>query len=83
MAMVWKKISQVVGSEGRILAYGVKGYDNIRIESRKRRIPHSNGVGGWFYTSYFVVTEDGREIEKYTLKDAKTVAEKMILEVKE
>lgn len=43
---------------------------NIRIESRKRNIPHAGGRSGtWQHTSFFVI------VEKTTLRDAKELAE--------
>lgn len=43
---------------------------NIRIESRKRNIPHAGGrPGTWQHTSFFVI------VEKTTLRDAKELAE--------
>ena len=72
--IVWEKTGKRVSSSGTTITYSGKG-TGFTIESRKRHIPHSNGVGTWEHTSYFVLL-DGKEIkEKYSLKDAKMFAE--------
>ena len=48
----------------------------ITIESRRRHIPHANGIGTWDHTSYFVLWK-GHEVKEFnSLKDAKVFAEK-------
>ncbi len=67
-------------ADGKTIIYSghdANGATGIRIESRKRHIPHANGSGTWDHTTYFVI-KDGREIiERYTLKDAKKYAEEL------
>ena len=62
-----------VGS-GTTITYRLEGTP-YTVESRKRPIPHANGVGTWDHTSYFVL-KDGVEVaEKYTLRAAQACAE--------
>ena len=73
----WEKTSKTVDAEGTTIVYECKE-STITIESRKRHIPHANGRSGtWDHTSY-VVIKDGNETKKYSLKDAKELAEEMI-----
>ena len=72
--MKWIKEGRTVNSEGTTITYRGEGTD-ITIESRKRHIPHSNNVGTWDHTSYFVL-KTGQELKEcYTLRDAKEFAE--------
>ena len=72
--MTWEKAGRFVSSAGTTNIYRLRGTD-ITVESRKRAIPHANGIGTWDYTSYFVL-DDGVEIyEKNSLADAKKLAE--------
>lgn len=72
--MEWEKVGRTVSTAGTTNTYRLQGTD-ITVESRKRPIPHANGVGTWDYTSYFVL-DDGVEIyEKQSLADAKKLAE--------
>ena len=75
----WKKVWKTVNDEGTTIIYAAEG-TNIRIESRKRHIPHANGVGTWDHTTYHIL-RDGVEVGKqYSLSDAKYLAENMIEE---
>ena len=74
--MKWNKISKTTNSEGTTITYKCDALPGITIESRKRHIPHANGVGTWDHTSYFVI-KDGKETEKWSLKDAQEYAERM------
>ena len=76
--MNWTMISRTVSTKGATLVYGTHGSD-IRIESRRRNIPHANGVGFWEHTTYAVVLYGACICEKQRLKDAKEAAEEMIL----
>lgn len=68
-----KKISK----EGTTITYSLPNTE-ITIESRKRHIPHADGIGTWDYTSYFIL-KNGKELaEKRSLKDAKEYAEKEV-----
>lgn len=74
MAMVWSIISRWEDKDGVTTRYKLHGTD-ITIESRRRHIPHANGIGTWDHTSYFVL-DHGEEIaEKWRLEDAKKYAE--------
>lgn len=71
--MRWKKTGKIVNADGTTITYS--NGKGTTIESRKRHIPHANGVGTWDHTTYFVL-EDGKEIvQKNTLKDAKEFVE--------
>lgn len=73
--MTWTKCGRKVGPEGTTNTYALLG-TTMTVESRKRHIPHANGVGTWDYTSYFVL-DNGREIvEKQNLSVAKEFAER-------
>ena len=74
MSIVWRKVRRTISAAGTTIVYeGPSGYS---IESRKRHIPHANGIGSWDYTSYFVL-KDGVELaERHSLADAKEYAEK-------
>lgn len=72
----WAKISTTISGTGaKTIVYHAKGTARA-IESRRVPIPHANGVGIWFHTSYFVIYQDGAEKEFNTLADAKAAAEK-------
>ena len=61
--LTWEKTGRTVGSEGSTVTYTAKEKPRITIESRKRHIPHANGVGTWDHTS-FVVLVDGCEVRR-------------------
>ena len=72
--MTWKKTLRSVSAEGKTITYELPGCP-IRIESRKRHIPHANGSGTWSYSSFFVLRGDEVIGEKKTLEEAKRLAE--------
>lgn len=72
----WIKTGKVVNEEGTTITYKGKGTD-VTIESRKRHIPHANGIGTWDYTSYFVLKNGKEMIEMHSLRDAKEYAEEI------
>lgn len=74
--MKWNKTEKKVNAEGTTITYECDELPGIKIESRKRHIPHANGVGTWDHTSYFVI-KDGKETEKWSLKDAQKYAEEL------
>jgi len=77
--LIWKRTGRIVSKEGTTTIYHATG-KGCEIESRKRHIPHANGVGTWDHTTYWV-KKDGKDvIEKYSLADAKEYAEKMMEE---
>ena len=77
--MTWEKTGKTVSAAGTTVEYRPIGaMKDITVESRKRHIPHANGVGTWDHTSYFVVL-DGKDVkERWTLKDAKQYAEELL-----
>lgn len=77
----WKKIEKRVGPEGTTVIYHPANIEAfLTIESRKRHIPHANGIGTWDHTTYHIL-RDGVEVGKqYSLSDAKYLAENMIEE---
>lgn len=80
--MRWVKIDRAVNSEGTTITYAAEGLNRILlIQSRRRHIPHANGVGTWDHTTYHIIAK-GLEAPRYwqTLKEAKEAAE-MLAEV--
>lgn len=75
----WEKIERSVSSEGTTITYRGAG-TNLIVQSRKRHIPHANGIGTWDHTSYFVLLDGKELIEKNSLTDAKKFAESLIRE---
>lgn len=74
----WKKTGKIVTDEGTTITYS--SGTAYTIESRKRHIPHANGIGTWDHTTYHIL-RDGVEVGKqYSLSDAKYLAENMIEE---
>lgn len=70
----WKKTGKTVNEEGTTVRYELPG-TVLAIESRKRHIPHANGIGTWDHTTYMVIV-DGVDVKKmYSLRDAKKYAE--------
>lgn len=74
--LIWKRTGRIVSREGTTIIYHAVG-KGIEIESRKRHIPHANGVGTWDHTTYWVKLDGKDIIEKYSLADAKEYAEQM------
>ena len=74
MASKWEKIGRVINDEGTTITYRLPGTD-LTIESRKRHIPHANGIGTWDHTTYWVLKSDREVVQKYSLADAKEYAE--------
>lgn len=76
--MTWTKIDRSAGLNGEsTITY--RGSDpRFIVQSRKRAIPHANGVGSWLHTTYHLIV-NGREYAKtfYSLADAKEAAEGM------
>lgn len=70
----WIKIDRNVNADGEVtITYRGEGTP-LLLQSRKRNIPHANGVGCWQATTY-VVMRDGEDlIEKHTRRDAEVWA---------
>lgn len=79
--MEWEKIDRNVNDEGTTITYRAKEDRRFIVQSRKRHIPHANGVGTWDHTSYFVIVNGKEVAEKNSLKDAKEYAEEFIHEL--
>lgn len=75
MAIEWKKVEKTINREGTTITYQDAKNPWLIIQSRKRHIPHANGIGTWDHTTYWVL-ENGNELKEcYSLKDAKEYAE--------
>lgn len=71
----WKQTGKTIKATGeKTITYEKAGNPN-RIESRKVRIPHANGIGFWFHTSYWLIRPDGSEKEYWKRIDAEKAAE--------
>ena len=71
----WKQTGKTIKATGeKTITYEKAGNPNI-IESRKVRIPHANGIGFWFHTSYWLICPDGSEKEYWKRCDAESAAE--------
>lgn len=77
--MTWKKTGKRIGPDGTTISYELPGCP-MRIESRKRHIPHANRSGTWEHTSYFVLRGEEVIAEKQTLADAKILAERYMMD---
>ena len=78
--MRWIKTGKVVKVTGESTIMYESVPAGFRIESRKRNIPHANGIGSWAHTTYVLIWPDETETEHWTLRDAKAVAETLPLE---
>lgn len=72
--MTWTKTGRTVYGNGESTTAYETTDGRLRIESRKKAIPHANGYGCWMHTSYFLIW-NGNEKEFWSLKDAKAYAE--------
>lgn len=75
--MNWEKIEKTVNSEGTTITYEGEGTNRqLLVQSRKRHIPHANGIGTWDCTTYHIICR-GQEAKKTyrAMKDAKEDAE--------
>lgn len=71
----WKKVGKKASQQGTVITYESSECPEFRIESRKRQIPHANGIGTWDHTDYFLVRKDGSEEKFDLLCRAKKAAE--------
>jgi len=72
--MNWDKVETRIWANGeRTVAYQ---FLDMRIESRRRLIPHVGREGGWLNTTYFLIWPDGYEEDYRTLREAKEAGEK-------
>ncbi len=74
--MKWTKTGRSVKANGESTTY-YESNTGLRIESRKRAIPHTNRVGYWMFTTYFLIDGE-KETEFHTLRDAKEAAERRV-----
>ena len=71
----WKQSKKTIKATGeKTITYEKPGNPN-KIESRKVRFPHANGIGFWFHTSYWLIRPDGSEKEYWKRTDAEKAAE--------
>ena len=78
--MRWERTGREVKANGEsTTTYTSHDPEGWTIESRKRNIPHANGVGSWSHTEFFLIRPDGTETEHWTLRDAKAAAEISLL----
>lgn len=73
----WINFGTEVTPEGRTVTYVGDGTD-FTIESRRRHIPHANREGYWDHTTYFLLRAGEEVAEKWSLRDAKALAEEMM-----
>lgn len=72
----WKKAEKTVNDKGTTITYVPKNVDAfLTIESRKRHIPHANGIGTWDHTTYYLLDCGAEVKEFYSLENAKRYAE--------
>ena len=75
----WAKLGTQLGMDGEKIILYVQEDSRYEIESRRRRIPHANGEGYWYHTSYFLIdVNTGFEREYMRLAAAKKAAEEML-----
>lgn len=81
--MKWEKIAVSVNSEGKTITYQAAGTNRqLLIQSRRRHIPHANGIGTWDHTTYHVICGGGEARKVWQrLSEAKEAAEKHWQEV--
>lgn len=73
--MTWYQAAKTIKGNGeRTILYKCAG-SRCMIESRRKAVPHADGRGVWFHTTYFLIRPDGTEKEFYKLSDAKQAAE--------
>lgn len=78
--MNWTKASVTIKANGeKTITYICMDNTRLRVESRKEQMPHADGVGFWWFTSYVVIL-DGKSVKaKHTLKEAMAFAEALDL----
>lgn len=81
--MKWIKTGRSIHGDGSAETRYEAAGTGFMIESRKRPIPHANGIGSWMYTSFFLIFPDGHEKKYNRLSDAKEVAESFMKEMNE
>ena len=75
--LTWKRTGRKAYEDGGSDVVYEADSPGFRIESRKRFLPHSGRPGGWYHTSYFLLTKAG-EKEYFSLADAKEAAEALL-----
>ena len=74
--MKWIKTGKEVKGTGESTVYYESNDGQFEIQSRKKAIPHANGIGHWMHTTYFLI-HDGKEEEYDLLCRAKEAAENL------
>lgn len=77
---IWAKTGRMVGPEGTTTIYTDLRETGLTIESRKRHIPHANGVGTWDHTTYWVLRDGEEMAEHWTLSGAKAWADRYAID---
>lgn len=75
--MKWTRTGKVVDAEGTTVIYSNEAYPGYTIESRKRHIPHSNGVGTWDHTTYHVLLYAKELKQLYSVRSCMSWVERM------
>lgn len=79
--MIWEKVEKTVNAEGTTITYQAKDagiWLPLYVQSRKRHIPHANGVGTWDHTEYVVLKDNEELATRQTLTAAKGYAEEAL-----
>lgn len=74
--MKWIKTGKEVKDTGESTVYYKSNDGQFEIQSRKKAIPHANGIGHWMHTTYSLI-HDGKEEEYDLLFRAKEAAENL------
>ena len=77
--MRWERTGCSTTDEGTTITYELPRCP-LRIESRKRHIPHADRSGTWDYTTFFVMRGNEEIAERQTLADAKRIAERYVMD---
>lgn len=77
MGLDWEKVEKSVNDLGTTITYQAKGTQLV-VQSRKRKVPHTNRPGFWWHTSYFVLYNGNEMKEKQTLAEAKAYGETLV-----
>ena len=72
----WEKTGKTVTSECTTITYALAGTP-YTVENRKKKIPHASRSGTWEHTT-IAVLKDGQQVDtRYSLRDAREIAERL------
>ncbi len=74
--MKWEKVEEMINREGKTITYKC-GDPDVWVESRRRHIPHANGVGTWDHTTYAVLYKGKMVADLQRMSLAKSYAEQI------